>query len=454
MIVLHHRMIAISSVAIALVSGAARAVAQDEEEVPAGEAPPDSLSIGHTEDGRLEHPFAVESGDYIVAVRPNRYGTRELVGLLERAAGAVAQIAPGSRLAVGDLSSATGGHLSPHESHQSGRDADVAFYLVDSNGRQVPQGMFMEIGEDGTGHRGEAHYRFDLERNWALLVAFVDDPMAETQHVLIAPHLRNMLLDHARSTGAPEDQIRRVEIVTEQIRGSERHDDHFHVRIYCSVGDRPECLDRPPLHPWYYGTPSPDAVAAARVADIQRAAALRRQQEIAHRAEQELARGAAHQESLEEQRARELVQEPSRQERLERQRAAQLTRDERSALAELRRIEVETRRDAARARAEEHGRAAGLLAEERRWAAAERARADRLRREQRRIEADERRRAADAAAEQRRALARVNRAASGAARRTEAVERAAVAQQAEDRRRAAELLRRSEELRRQRAGRH
>jgi hypothetical protein len=46
----------------------------------------DSQSIGHTEDGRLAHPFALQSNDRVAAIRPNRFGTRELVGLLHRAA--------------------------------------------------------------------------------------------------------------------------------------------------------------------------------------------------------------------------------------------------------------------------------------------------------------------------------------------------------------------------------
>lgn len=411
----------------------------------------DSLSIGHTEDGRLEHPFAVESGDYLASVRPNRFGTRELVGLLERAAATVARVAPGARLAVGDLSSETGGHLTPHESHQSGRDADVAFYVLDANGQPVPQAIFIDIGEDGAGRRGSTHYRFDVARNWALLVAFVDDPMAETQYVLVASHLRAMLLDHARTTAVPEDQVRRVEVVTAPIRGSERHDDHFHVRIYCSVGDRPQCLDRPPLHPWYCGTPSPDAVAAARVADIQRAAALRRQQEIARQGEAELARGQAREEALETARARDLANEPTRQERLEQLRALALTRDERRALADLRRIEVETRREQDRARTAEHGRAAVLVAEERRWTAAERRRADRLRASLRQVEADDRRRAAAAVVSGRRAAELARRTARDAERRAAALERRSAAQQAEDRRRAAQLLQQSESLGRERA---
>ena len=393
----------------------------------------DSLSVGHADSGGLQNPFAVASSDVLASVRPHKYGTRELVGLLDRAARAVARSAPGSRLAVGDLSSEQGGQLSPHESHQSGRDADVGFYMLDEVGQPVPQAIFQRVHQDGTARRGDRNFRFDDSRNWLLLVAFVDDPMAETQYVILAPHIRERLLAHARNIGADQQQIRRVEVVTARMRGSDGHDDHFHVRIYCSVGDRPQCLDRPPLHPWYNGTPSPDAVAAARVADLLRASALRRRQRQARDAENELAHGQARHRISQKARARELRRERGRQAHAERRRAARLSRGERRALRELQRMEVEANELAAQAEAEEHGRAAGLVVEQRQWRKAEARRARRLRAAQARFEADERKRA------------------RSQARQAARLARKAEAQQQADRRRAQALMRRGEQLRLRRA---
>ncbi len=395
----------------------------------------DSQSIGHTEAGRLEHAFAVEPRDDLAVVRPNRFGTRELVGLLYRASDAVARASPGSRLAVGDLSSEHGGPLAPHESHQTGRDADVSFFVLDPDGQPIPQGLFVEIGDAGTGRRGDTTVRFDDARNWALLVAFVDDPMAEVQHVLIAGHLRQRLLDYGRVIGAAEDAIHRVELVTAPIRGSERHDNHFHVRIYCSVGDRPECLDRPPLHPWYDGTPSPRAVEAARAADAQRAVALRRQQELERQADASLRDAQTRERARDVQRSVELEREPARQALLERARATLLTQQERRAILETRRAEAELRRQQAHMVADENGRARAVIAAERRWIEAERRRAAGLRAAAQRRDADERRRAAAARAAERRDAALVRRSA---------------AQVAATDRRAAQLLRRSEQLARAR----
>lgn len=431
----------LSALSPSLLVAAALAVApptraQDAPASPTDEGDFDSQSIGHTEAGSLLHAFALESRDTLASVRSNHFGTRELVGLLERAADSVAREAPGSILAVGDLSSEHGGPLAPHGSHQAGRDADVGFYVLDERGQQLPQAVLVPLGADGTGPRLGATVRFDDARNWALLVAFVDDPTAEVQHVLIVEPLRQRLLAYGRSIQTPEDAFHRVELVTAPIRGSENHDSHFHVRIYCSVGDRPECLDRPPLFPWYDGTPSPDALEAVRVADLQRAAALRRQQAVERRADFALRTAEERQEAREAARAEELAREPTRQEALERVRAARLTVEQRLTLAVVRRAEAGLRAETMRLAAQERGREAALSADERAWIAGEQRRAARLREQTRRAEADE----------QRRALA-----ARAAARRAGLLEQRSSAQARANERRAAALMRRSELLARERA---
>ncbi|MDH5673103.1 MAG: penicillin-insensitive murein endopeptidase [Myxococcales bacterium] len=390
-------------------------------EGPDDEEPLDSLSLGYADGGRLEHPFALHDSEVLHAARSNRYGTRELVGLLERAASAVDRAAPGSRLVVGNLSAEQGGHLFPHESHQSGRDADVGFYALAEDGTPRPQAIMQRVAPDGGMRRGEQSFRFDDARNWELVVAFVDDPMAETQYVIVAPHIRERLLAYARDSGADADQIRRVELVTVPMRGSESHDDHFHVRIYCSVGDRPQCLDRPPLHPWYYGTPSPDAVAAARAADVLRAAALRRRQQEARQAELALQQGRVNEARREADRARVLRADGTRQLQAERVRAMRLSQDERRALRELQRQEKEIQREAMAAESGERGRAAALEGDSRRWFQSERRRAERLRAALRRQQADDRRRATRQKAQARRDTQRAEAQRRAERRRAEAL---------------------------------
>lgn len=224
---------------------------------PVTPEPSASRSVGVPDRGRLRDAVLLRRSAHVATRevpeggRVASYGTAELVGLIERAAAAVAERHPGARLSVGDLSAERGGRLSPHRSHRSGRDADVGFYLRDEEGRSVVLPRFVNIGRRGTGRMHGQVYRFDVARNWDLLVALTSDAVARVQYVLITPYLRRLLLDEGRRRGAPAEVMERVELVTHPHSGSASHRSHFHVRIYCPVDDRPECRDEPPLHPWY-----------------------------------------------------------------------------------------------------------------------------------------------------------------------------------------------------------
>ena len=62
-----------------------------------------------------------------------RVGDKTLVDLLHMAALEMRKTYPDTvPLVVGDLSARDGGPLPPHQSHQSGRDADVAMYPLDN----------------------------------------------------------------------------------------------------------------------------------------------------------------------------------------------------------------------------------------------------------------------------------------------------------------------------------
>src|SRR5690348_3755680 len=93
-----------------------------------------SRSLGHAWDGWLLRGVKVKPGPHLRYVTEyvhsnNFYGTWQLVQLLERAAFGVARRSPGAQLSVGELSASGGGDLPGHASHESGRDADIGFYI-------------------------------------------------------------------------------------------------------------------------------------------------------------------------------------------------------------------------------------------------------------------------------------------------------------------------------------
>ena len=71
---------------------------------------------------------------------PYSYGHPALVLMLNRTAKQIARQNPGSVLLVGDLSREYGGPPAGHRSHQSGRDADVGFFVTDAKGRLLAHG--------------------------------------------------------------------------------------------------------------------------------------------------------------------------------------------------------------------------------------------------------------------------------------------------------------------------
>lgn len=238
------------------------------ESAPAPEREPSpSCSIGSHDRGRMRDAVELTGTPHLVVrdgPRGARFGTAELVGLIQRAAARVAAEHPGPRLLAGDLSRARGGRLRPHRSHRSGRDADISFYLLDEEGQPVEATRFVNLRRNGCGRAGGRRYCFDPVRNWALVVALLADPVARVQYLLVTPYLRRRVLAEGERQNAPPELLERVRLATRPHSGSRAHRSHFHVRIYCPVDDRPECLDEPPYHAWYEGTPSPRAAAATR----------------------------------------------------------------------------------------------------------------------------------------------------------------------------------------------
>lgn len=161
-----------------------------------------------------------------------RWGLEPLVTMLDRAGRAVRRQFPAAVLSVGHLSRAGGGDVEQHRSHESGRDADVGFFVRSATGKQLLSPHFVPFRSDGTAPTWPGAY-FDDAKNWALVAAIVGDPEARVTHVFVAAPLRARLLSYAEHAGAPQETRMRAAELMQQPRGTLPHDDHFHVRIGC-----------------------------------------------------------------------------------------------------------------------------------------------------------------------------------------------------------------------------
>jgi penicillin-insensitive murein DD-endopeptidase len=204
-------------------------------------------SIGAPNDGHLKggvhldlsKPYfrlvpAYESGDV-------RWALPVMINMIDRAARAVHKRFPGAVLDVGDISQKGGGNLLRHHSHESGRDADLGFYVLDARGKQIHAHGFIKF-DTSMASPTVPGARYDLARNWALLQELLTDPAARVSHVFIAEWIRKDLLAYARPR-VSRALFDRASLVMMQPHHSLPHDDHFHGRISCPHEAHSSCVE-------------------------------------------------------------------------------------------------------------------------------------------------------------------------------------------------------------------
>ena len=186
-------------------------------------------SVGKTNDGCLIGGARLESNDDLLVLNAdNCWGTPELVELLQAAAHEMRAAYPEAPpLVVGDLSREGGGRLSPHESHQSGRDADVALYATDNKTHK----RFLDMT------RGA----LDVPKTWSLIQTLLEK--GHVQYILMDWEVQKLIYEEI-SLFVPEQELSRIFQYPRPrgaragvIRHAAGHRDHMHIRIRCPAGD-------------------------------------------------------------------------------------------------------------------------------------------------------------------------------------------------------------------------
>jgi len=205
-------------------------------------------SVGSPTDGKLVNGAHLDETPYlrivpVYASSDVRWGVPSLVQTIDRAARAVRQKFPDAVLSVGHLSRHGGGELDHHVSHESGRDADVGFYVRNVQNKPVYEQHFVPFRADGTSPVWPGAH-FDDARNWAFINALVTDPRAHFTHIFVAAPLRARLLAYAARIGAPGYARTRAAELMAQPHGALPHDDHFHLRVACPAMNS-QCVELP-----------------------------------------------------------------------------------------------------------------------------------------------------------------------------------------------------------------
>jgi penicillin-insensitive murein endopeptidase len=213
-----------------------------------------SISVGRPSRGYLIDGVRLpDRGDgYITRAvwqaRDNRFGTDELIDLVTAVARRMQPQAPDVSLVVADLSGLGGtGGSAFHRSHQSGRDADLLYYMRDAQGQPITPDAMRVFNASGRATDGSG-ITVDVPRTWLLIKELLTAPEAPVQWIFMYQPLANRLVDHARSIGEPDELIARARRAVRQPSDSARHDDHLHVRVYCAAADRGYgCVDIGPM---------------------------------------------------------------------------------------------------------------------------------------------------------------------------------------------------------------
>lgn len=243
-------LVLVPSFADAKPTSAAGKPKQAKLEAPAARLLP-GKSIGSPTEGRLVGGSRLSDAPYLRIVPSYsqgdvRWGVDTLVGAIDRSARAVRKQFTDSVLSVGHLSKPGGGELDRHASHESGRDADVGFYVRDQKGKPIFADHFVAFKGDGTAPSWPGA-QFDDARNWAFIASMVGDGHARLTHIFVSTPVRQRLLAYAAKIGAPGNLRVRASELMAQPHGSLPHDDHFHIRVACPPG-MDKCIEQPLAH--------------------------------------------------------------------------------------------------------------------------------------------------------------------------------------------------------------
>jgi penicillin-insensitive murein endopeptidase len=180
-----------------------------------------SMSIGYAHSGALFNGVQMPPGDAWELVNAaHAWGTRETVDNLTRCLKRVVDLYPGAaKMYIGHISGRRGGHLSPHKSHQCGRDVDLSYYYV--------------AGQEKWYAAANAR-NLDRERSWALVRTLITD--TDVELILIDRSVQRLLRQFAISRGEDREWVDQLFDggggLPPLIRHAKGHATHLHVRFY------------------------------------------------------------------------------------------------------------------------------------------------------------------------------------------------------------------------------
>lgn len=201
---------------------------------------PKPSSAGRPTEGSVVGAVHLGKGSgYRLRFPKGAFGLPSVTHTLRRCAADVAKRFRGTAdVLIGEISKPMGGHFAPHQSHQSGRDADVGYYLA---GNKQNATMFTVGARD-----------IDPKKNWALIRCLLTSD--RVVRIYMDRGLQRAMVKYLSRKGglsaATLDRLFEVEAdvpASALIRHANGHDTHFHVRFACDSGDS-RCVEEEDDH--------------------------------------------------------------------------------------------------------------------------------------------------------------------------------------------------------------
>ncbi|HET9954051.1 MAG TPA: penicillin-insensitive murein endopeptidase [Polyangiaceae bacterium] len=184
------------------------------------------MSIGRPNAGMLFNGEQAHASELYALVDPRHaFGTRETLVYLERALRKVHQAYPDSApLVIGHISAERGGPLSPHVSHQAGRDVDISFFY------REPKSWYTRA----------TLQNLDVARTWAFVRALVTE--TDVEMILIDHSIQAWLKEYALGQGEDAAWVESVfrgsaPSTPPLVRHAPGHATHIHIRFYNPIAE-------------------------------------------------------------------------------------------------------------------------------------------------------------------------------------------------------------------------
>ena len=206
------------------------------------------ISVGRPGAGLLVNGVQMPKSERVELLDPGHaWGTRETVDALTLIIDRVNERFPGcAPLPIGHISARNGGHLSPHVSHQAGRDADVGYYY------RTPVRAFIRATQDN----------LDLPRTWALVKAAVKETNVDM--IFVDQGVQRIIADYALANGEDPSFVDAVFQVRGKnaravVRHAKGHNNHLHFRFHSPLAEE---MGRRLAH--FIRPPAPAVVTASQ----------------------------------------------------------------------------------------------------------------------------------------------------------------------------------------------